>query len=262
MSAALAYYTIFSIAPLLIICIAISGMVFEPAHIELQIVSQIGMMFGPASAKQIQNMLTVANYYPTTGIVTQIIGIAVLFFGASGVFEELHSGLNIIWKVKLSKQKGWLYLIKNRFLSFTMVLCVGFLLLVSLILTLVLTSASSYLNHLVSGGAVIGLILHFIVSLGGITLLFALIFKILPEVDLCYKDVWLGAFVTTLLFILGKFLLSIYLGSQHIETSFGTAGSLVVLLIWIYYSAQILFIGAEFTKAYVQAKEKAGNQSC
>ncbi|ASQ46045.1 YihY/virulence factor BrkB family protein [Legionella clemsonensis] len=253
LAAALAYYTIFSIGPLLIICIAIAGLVFGKEAIQTQVLHQIENMFGSGSAKQIQTMLMHA-FEPTTSLLAQIIGIIILLFGAAGVFSELQNGLNKIWHVEARAAKGWLGMIKDRFWSFTMVLGIGFLLLVSLLLTVLLTAMSDFLSQFLPGGALLGLMLNFLISLGGITVLFAMIFKILPNVDLRWRDVWLGAFITTLLFTVGKFLLGIYLGSSNIDNGFGAAASLIIMLIWVYYSAQILFLGAEFTKAYVNRK--------
>ncbi|CEK10532.1 YihY/virulence factor BrkB family protein [Legionella hackeliae] len=250
LAAALAYYTIFSMGPVLIISIAIAGMIFGKEAVQTQILQQISEMFGSGSAEQIKTMLLSASH-PATSLFAQIVGIVLLLFGAIAVFSELQAGLNKIWNVEAQATEGWIGMIKNRFWSFTMVLVIGFLLLVSLTLTVLLTTISNFLSQLLPGGSVIGLILNFVISLGGITLLFAMIFKILPNIVLRWRDVWLGAFITTLLFTIGKFLLGFYLGSIDVENGFGASASLIIILIWVYYSAQILFLGAEFTKAYV-----------
>jgi membrane protein len=183
-------------------------------------------------------------------IIATVIGIATLILGASGVFGQLKDALNTIWEVKPKPNLGFMQTIKERFFSFTMVLGTGFLLMVSLVISAAVAVFNEFLRSFLPGGDIVGQVVSFIVSLGVITLMFALLFKYLPDVKIAWSDVWIGALVTALLFTVGQFALSLYLGSGSVGTAFGAAGSLVVVLVWIYYSAQILFFGAEFTQVY------------
>ncbi|QMT61638.1 YihY/virulence factor BrkB family protein [Legionella sp. PC997] len=253
LAASLSYYTIFSITPLLIIAIAIAGLVFNAQVIQHNILEQIGNTFGNDPAEQIETMITQVK--PSTHIISNIISALILLFGASGFFGALQTGLNAVWGVT-AKPSGILGIIKNRFLSFTMVLGVGFLLLVSLIISVVLSFVSSHLLTYLPQFAFIAYVMNFLISILGITFLFALIFKIIPDVILQWKDVWLGAFITALLFSIGKFLLGIYLSHSNLSQGFGAAGALILILVWIYYSAQILFTGAEFIKVHLLQKGK------
>jgi membrane protein len=178
--------------------------------------------------------------------------VATLLLGAAGVFGQLQDALNTIWGVKPKPGRGFWATIKDRFASFTMVLGVGFLLLVSLTLTTVLSALVKYVSGSIPALAAIGQVLDFIVSFAVITLLFALIFRVLPDVKIDWRDVWLGAALTSILFVVGKFAISVYLGRSGVASAYGAAGSLVVLLLWVYYAAQILFSGAEFTKVYAK----------
>ena len=253
LSAALAYYTIFSLAPVLIIVIAVTGLFWQQQAVHEQIMNQIQSLVGAEGAKFISDMLTSASN-PARGITATIIGIITLIFGALGVFNELHNSLNIIWNVKEEEPKSFLESVKktilNRFLSFTMILGIGFLLLVSLVISAGLSAVQSTLGNAFPLSGFIWQMINLVVSIGVITLLFALIYKVLPDAEIAWRDVWLGAFVTAVLFSLGKFLIGLYLGNSAVASSFGAAGSLVLLLVWIYYSAQILFFGAEFTQVY------------
>lgn len=249
LSAALAYYTVFSLAPILIICIAIAGMVFGSDVAHQNIITQLNNTFGTSTATQIQTMIAGASK-PTTNIIATIIGIIVLLFGAAGVFGELQNGLNAIWGVKTNPNHSWYSLIKDRFLSFAMVLGIAFLLLVSMVISTIITALQTYLNNFLPGATFLWWIINFIISIGVITLLFAMIFKILPDVNTTWRDVWLGAFLTAVLFSLGKFILEIYLAKSNIASAYGTAGSLILILLWVYYSSQILFTGVEFTKVH------------
>ncbi|MBA2657193.1 MAG: YihY/virulence factor BrkB family protein [Tatlockia sp.] len=257
LSAGLAYYTIFSLGPLLIISIVIAGFVFGREAVQGQLLEQVSRTFGEGSAFQIKEIL-LHSFNPTKNFILQAIAVVVMLFGASGVFGALQAGLNTIWGVEQKSGKGFWRLIKDRFLSISMVLGVGFLLLVSLLFTVLLSSASSYINSFLPGGSYLGLALNFIFSLVGVTILFAMIFKFLPDVQIKWSEVWLGAFITTLLFTLGKFLLGLYLGYSNVGKNFGPSASLILILIWVYYSAQILFLGAEFTKAYANLGRKHG----
>ena len=253
LSAALAYYTIFSLAPLLVIVIAITALFWEQSAVQSQVMNQIEGLVGAEGRAFVSDLLTSASN-PARGITATVLGIITLFFGALGVFNELHNSLNIIWNVKEEETKGFVQVVKkviiDRFLSFTMILGVGFLLLVSLVVSAGLSAVQETIGNAIPLSEIILQILNLIISIAAITVLFALIYKILPDAEIAWRDVWLGAFVTSVLFSIGKTLIGLYLGNSAIASSFGAAGSLVLLLVWIYYSAQILFFGAEFTQVY------------
>ena len=250
LGAALAYYTVFSLAPLLIIAIAIAGLVFGREAAQGQIFDQLRGLMGEASAKAMQDMVQNASAKPATGVVATIIGVVTLLFGASGVFGQLQTSLNAIWDVQPKPGRGVLGLIQDRILSFGFILVIGFLLLVSLLLTAAIALVGEWFGGIGPGMETLAQILNFVLSLGLITVLFAMIFKFLPEAKIAWHDVWIGAFLTALLFTVGKFALGLYLGKSGVGSSYGAAGSLIVLLLWVYYSSQILFFGAEFTQVY------------
>jgi len=241
LAAALAYYTLFSIAPLLLIAIAIAGLVFGRSQAQVEIIGQVRTLMGDTGAKAIEEML-VGAAKPGTGTVAIVIGVIILLFGAAGVFGQLKDALNTIWNVEEKKSGGIMAFVKERFLSFAMVLGVGFLLLVSLVIDAALAALSKDLWQPV----------QLIISFAVITVLFAMIFRYLPDVRIEWRDVWLGAAFTSLLFVLGKFALGLYLGKCAVGSSYGAAGSLVVMLVWIFWSANILFYGAEFTQVYAR----------
>jgi membrane protein len=254
LSAALAYYTIFSLAPMLLIIIAVTGFFFGQTEVvQSQVMNQIEGLVGAEGREFVSNLLTSASN-PAKGIVATIVGIITLLFGALGVFNELHNALNTIWEVKEEETKGFIESIKkvifSRLLSFSMILGIGFLLLVSLVISAGLSAVQETIGNAIPVSEILLQILNLVISIGVITVLFALIFKFLPDAEIAWRDVWLGAFVTAVLFSLGKFLIGIYLGNSSVTSSFGAAGSLVLLLLWIYYSAQILLFGAEFTQVY------------
>jgi membrane protein len=253
LAAALAYYTIFSMAPLLIIVIAIAGLVFGHSAAENQIIGQIRSMVGEQSALLIQDMLKSARR-PADGVLATIIGLVTLVAGAAGAFGQLKAALNTIWDVPPAQEPGGLAgllnTLKQEFLSFAMVLGIGFLLLVALVLSAALAALSNFANNNVTVPPVIWETINFVVSFGIITLLFAAIYKVLPDAKIAWQDVWIGAALTSLLFTIGKLLLGLYLGRSSVALSYGAAGSLVVILLWVYYSVQILFFGAEFTQVY------------
>ena len=251
LGAALAYYTIFSIAPLLLIAIAVAGMVLGDEAARGGITTELGKVMGPTSAKAIEEMIQNANK-PKAGSIATIVGILTLLFGASGVFNQLKDALNTIWNIEPKKAAGIMGFIRSRFLSVAMVMVVAFLLLVSLVVDAAITGMSGYLERVVPGGATVVQIVQLIVSFAIISVLFAMIFRYLPDRRIPWRDLWLGSVITSLLFVLGKFLLGLYLGKAAPGSSFGAAGSLVVLLIWVYWSAQILFLGAEFTQVYAR----------
>lgn len=253
LAAALAYYTTFSLAPLLVLIIAIAGLVGGREAAQTQTMAQVQDLLGVEGREFVEGMIESASQ-TKTGLVATFLGAITLLFGALGVFGELQNSLNTIWEVKPKPAKNWLdglrrFVIK-RLLSFTMVLGIGFLLLASLIVSAALSALGEYIGtRWPLADLWLGLI-NFLISFIVITLLFAMIFKFLPEIKIAWKDVWLGAAVTSALFSLGKFLIGLYLGRSEVGNTFGAAGSLAILLIWIYYSAQILFFGAEFTQVY------------
>ena len=254
LAAALAYYTIFSLAPMLLILIAVTGFFFgQREMVQAQVLNQIEGLVGAEGREFVAGLLTSASN-PAEGIFATIVGIVTLLFGALGVFNELHNALNTIWEVKVEETKGFLESIKkvvfSRFLSFSMILGIGFLLLVSLVISAALSAVQETIGNAIPVSEILLQIVNLVISIGVITILFALIFKFLPDAEIAWRDVWLGAFVTAVLFSLGKFLIGLYLGNSAVASSFGAAGSLVVLLLWIYYSAQILLFGAEFTQVY------------
>ncbi len=251
LSAALAYYTIFSIAPLLIIVIAIAGAVFGEDAASGQIFAQIQGLVGEAGAKVIQEAIKNASQ-PKQGAIASIISIVVLIFGATGLFTELQDALNTIWEVEQKPGRAVKNMVRNRFLSFAMVLGIGFLLLVSLIISGVLAALLGYFNNLIPGIAFIWQIVNFLVGFAISTVLFGLIFKVLPDVKITWSDVWIGAAITSILFSFGRFLLGQYLGNGSFGSTYGAAGSVVVVIAWVYYAAQILFFGAEFTQVYAR----------
>ena len=249
LGASLAYYTVFSLAPLLLIIISIAGLAFGQEAVEGRIVGQLGGLVGEDSAQAIQSMIQSARK-PQTGVIATGIGLATLLFGASGVFGALHDALNTIWEVEPKPGRGVLGMIRDRFVSFTMVLGVGFLLMVGFVVSAALAAVSSYLGGLLPFPSFVLQLLNIIISFGGITLLLAMIYKILPDVEIRWSDVWIGAAVTALLFTIGRFVLGLYLGRGTFGSAYGVAGSLIIVLLWVYYSAQILFFGAEFTQVY------------
>jgi membrane protein len=249
LAASLAYYTIFSIAPLVIIAIAIAGSIFGEEAARGQIVTQIQSLVGKDGAEVIETAIKNSRQ-PEANSIASLISIVILLFGASGVFAQLQDALNTIWNVKVKPQKGVLTFLRKRLLSFSAVLGIGFLLLVSLVVSASLSAFTGYLGGFLQNMSILGTVLNFTISFGVITLLFAFMFKYLPDVKITWNDVIIGAVITALLFNIGKFLLGLYLGTGSFSSTYGAAGSLVILLIWVYYSAQILFFGAEFTQVY------------
>jgi membrane protein len=249
MGAALAYYTIFSLAPLLIIAVAIAGLAFGTEAARGEIARQIQRLVGPDGARAIQEMIQ-SGHKPVHGVIGGMIGIIALFLGASGVFCEIEDALNSIWHVNPSGETGIRNLVKARFLSFGMVLGIGFLLLVSLLLSALLAAATKYMGDMLPVPVVVFESLDVLLSLFFITVLFAMLFKFLPHTKIAWSDVWIGAALTSLLFTAGKFVIGFYIGKSVSASAYGAAGSLVVLVAWIYYAALILYFGAEFTCVY------------
>jgi membrane protein len=251
LAAALAYYTAFSLAPLLIVVMSIAGFVFGEEAVRGQVQTQIQGVVGGQAAGAIQEMLANTNNHPASSILATVIGVVTLLLGAAGLFGSLQDALNTVWEVA-PKPQGIIVMLCQRFISFTMVLGIGFVLLVSLVLSALITAVQTWVKVQVPGQATILQILNIIISFGVITLLFAAIYKVLPDVKISWKDVWVGAAVTALLFTIGKYLLGLDLGQSSVASGFGAAGSFVVLLLWIFYSSQILLFGAEFTQVYAR----------
>ncbi|MBA3660060.1 MAG: YihY/virulence factor BrkB family protein [Gemmatimonadales bacterium] len=251
LGAALAYYTLFSLAPILIVAIAIAGFFFGREAVRGEIVGQIQDLVGFESAKAVQSMLEGASK-PSQGALATVIGGLTFFIGATGAFLELQGALDAIWRVKPKEGAGLRELLVQRLVSFGLVIGVGFLLLVSLVISAALAALNKYMGALVPGLTELWLGLNVLVSLGVVTLLFAMVYKFLPDVELGWRDVWMGALVTAGLFTIGKSLIGLYLGTSSLASSYGAAGSVVVLLIWVYYSAQIVLLGAEFTRVYYE----------
>lgn len=246
-SAALAYYTLFSLVPLLLISISFVGVFLGEEGAKGQVLAEIKDIVGSEVAVQIQKIVNSTNQ-STTASFAKIISAFILLFGASGVFREIQEGLNTIWKVKFDTERGWFYFIKKRLISFAMVFVFAFLLLVSLILSSFLALVSNHVHYFLGINVLMQLFINELISLFLLTLLFAMIFKYLPDLELAWKHVWSGSLVTSLLFILGKIGIGLYLNQIHIASVFGAAGFLIILLMWFYYSAQIFFIGAEISK--------------
>ncbi|HTE53983.1 MAG TPA: YihY/virulence factor BrkB family protein [Kofleriaceae bacterium] len=249
LAAALAYYTLFSLAPLLIIAIGIAGLVFGEDAARGQVMVQLRGLIGERGAAFLQDLL-VASRGTSHGIAATVIGLVVLLFGAAGVFGQLQDALNTIWEVKSRPGRGWRGILQDRFLSFAMVLGTGFLLLVSLTASAAFAAIGTYLSGVLPIPAAALEAVNFGVSFALTAFLFALIFKIVPDAKIAWRDVWIGAGLTAFLFSIGKLLIGIYLGKSSVASTFGAAASPVVLMVWIYYSAQILFLGAEFTQVY------------
>ncbi|MDJ0569680.1 MAG: YihY/virulence factor BrkB family protein [Pleurocapsa sp. MO_192.B19] len=250
-AAALAYYTVFSISPLLVIAIAIAGSFFGQEAAQQQITDQLTALVGEDGVKPILLALDNMSQPKIRGLAS-LISIGVLILGASGIFAQLQDALNTVWKVKPQSGQGLLLFIRKRISSFLMVLAIGFLLMLSLILSAVVATLSKYRTDFLPGSAILWENLDFIVSLGLITFLFGLMFKYVPDIKIAWKDVLVGSVITALLFLFGKFLLGLYLSKGSLGSAYGAAGSLIVFLAWVYYSAQIILLGAEFTQVYAQ----------
>ena len=249
LGAALAYFTVFSLAPLILVLLAVFGFFYGNDHAREKIMEQLQYVLDPNGLKVIQD-ISASTAKPESGVVATAIGLIVGLFGASGVFGQLQDALNTIWGVKTKPGAGLWGFVRARFLSFAMVGGVCFLLLVSLTLESVLRGLSDYINNLLPGGHILALTAFLLCDFGMIILLFAMIFRFLPDAKISWRDVWMGSSLTALLFVIGKFLLGLYLGSGAAGSAYGAASSLITLLLWIYYSAQILLFGAEFTQVY------------
>jgi membrane protein len=250
LGASLAYYTLFALAPILIVAITIAGVFFGAEAVQREVTGQIHGLIGEHGARAVQAMLEGASQRSGDGVATAV-GLITFFLGATGAFLELQTALNGIWRVKPKPNVGIKEMLFQRLLSFGLVIGVGFLLLVSLLVSAALSALNSYIGRIVPDIALVWQGVNTLVSLGVVTLLFAMIYQFLPDVDLRLRDVWVGGLVTAGLFTIGKFLIGLYLGTSGVASTYGAAGSVVVLLIWVYYSSQIVLLGAEFTRAYV-----------
>ena len=253
LGAALAFYSIFSLVPLLLIVIAIAGLVFGQEAAQGQIIGQIQDLVGEESAKAIQSMIEEARK-PAAGIIATVLAIVLLFLGATGVFAQLQEALNIIWRVEAKPEQGMWKIFKDRFISLLAVLGTGFLLLVSLVISAGLSAIGTTLEHVLPVPGFLLQLINFLVSFAIVTFLFAMIYKLLPDRSIQWSDVWIGASITSLLFTIGKFVIGVYLGKSDVGIAYGAAGSLVVILIWDYYASQIFLFGAEFSAVYAHVR--------
>jgi membrane protein len=251
LGAALAYYTVFSLAPLILVLLAVVGIIFrdDPAGAWHKITEQMSYFLDQSAVHVVQNIAQKASERGK-GTIATIIGVALALFGASGVFGQLQDALNTIWGVKAKPGAGIWGFLRNRFLSFAMVGGVCFLLLVSLTLESLLKGFSHYVQSVLPGGLVLAMSVYLIFDFAVIVLLFAMIFKFLPDAEIQWRNVWIGAVMTAIFFGVGKWLLGLYLGSGAAGSAYGPASSLITLLLWVYYSSQILLFGAEFTQVY------------
>src|SRR4029453_802862 len=258
LGAALAYYTVFSLAPLILVLLAIVRVIFrdDPAGTWNKITEQMSYFLDPSAVQVVQSIAQKASE-PGKSTIATIIGVGLAIFGASGVFGQLQDALNTIWGVKAKPGGGIWGFLRNRFLSFAMVAGVCFLLLVSLTLESLLKAFSHYVQTVLPGGIVVALAVYFIFDFAVVVLLFAMIFKFLPDVEIQWRDVWIGAVITPIFFGMGKWLLGFYLGSGAAGSAYGAASSLITLLLWIYYSSQILLFGAEFPQVYAARAGRA-----
>jgi membrane protein len=251
LGAALAYYTVFSLAPLILVLISVVGLIFrnDPAGAWSKITEQMSYCLDQSAVQVVQNIAQQASQ-PGKDVLGTIIGVALALFGASGVFGQLQDALNTVWGIKAKPGGGIWAFLRSRFLSFAMVGGVCFLLLVSLTIESVLKAFSHYVQSAMPSGIVIAISVYLIFDLAVIVVLLAIIFKFLPDAKIQWRDVWIGAVMTALFFVLGKWALGLYLGSGKAGAAYGAASSLITLLLWIYYSSQILLFGAEFTQVY------------
>lgn len=248
-SAALAFYTIFSLAPVLVIAISLAGLAFGEEAVRGQIVEEFEGLMGHDAALLVQEVLR-SSARPATGRMTTLIGVVTLLLGATAIFGQLQDALNSVWAVAPKPGAAITTLLRKRLHSFALVVGIGFLLLVSLVLSAALTGFSRYLERVLELPVDFLQIANFLVSFVLITLLFAMTYRILPDVRIAWRDVWLGSLLTSLLFVIGKTLIGLYLGRTGVASAYGAAGSLVVILLWVYYSSLIFFFGAEFTRVH------------
>jgi membrane protein len=257
LAAALSYYALLSLAPLLLVMVAVVGLLFGEEVARQDVVETMSSVVGPQGVDAIQTIAKSAHA-SHAGPIGSLIGFAIALFGASGAFVELQASLNTIWDVGPKRGRVVLSYLLERAWSFVMVLGVAMLLLCSLLSSAVLSIVGEFFEEVLPGGRVVWQGVNFGISLGIITLLFAIVFKMIPDAKIAWSDVWIGSFATGLLFVIGNLLLGIYLGKSGVTSSFGGAGSIVALMIWVYYSAQLVFLGAEFTQVYAR---RVGSQT-
>ncbi|MGN6393368.1 MAG: YihY/virulence factor BrkB family protein [Gemmatimonadales bacterium] len=251
LGASLAYYTLFALAPILVIAIGVAGLAFGPDAVRGEVVTQIRGLVGQKGAEAVQAMLQGAAR-PSASRLATAVGIITAFLGATGAFIELQTALNAIWRVQPRPGANLVSFLTQRLISFGLVIGVGFLLLVSLLVNAALAAFNRYLGNAFPALAVLWDAVNVLVSLAVVTLLFAMVYKVLPDVRLRWRDVWIGALVTAGFFSIGKQLIGLYLGTSTLASSYGAAGSVVVLLVWVYYTSQVVLLGAEFTRYYVE----------
>lgn len=253
LSGSLAYYTVFSMAPLLVVVISLCGIFLGQEAAQGKIYAQLAGFMGKETALQLQEIVSKAAI-GDKGTLAFIIGLVTLLIGATTVFADIQDSINTIWGLKAKPKRGWLKMLQNRFLSFSVIISLGFILLVSLVITALLDGFNARLQARFSEvSVVVFYVLNQLLTLAVISLIFAVIFKVLPDAKIKWRDVLFGSVVTAILFMLGKFGISLYIGQSDVGSTYGAAGSLVILLLWTYYSSIILYIGAEFTKAYAVA---------
>ena len=250
LAAALSYYTIFSLPGLLLIVVAVAGFFLGQESVRQDIIGQAATVVGDQGAEAVDTMLSNAGWDKSAGMLAVLVGIVTVIVGATGAFTQLQEALNTVWEVAPAPDAGIWKTIRKRFLSFSLILGIAFLLLVSLVISAALAGLGEYIQGLLPGATSLVQVLNFVISFAVITVLFALMYMYLPDADVAWKDVFVGAALTTLLFAAGKFALGFYLGRSSAASAYGAAGSLVLILLWIYYSAQILLFGAEFTQVY------------
>ncbi len=256
LGAAVAFYSILSLAPLVVLAVSIAGLAFGDDAARQGMLQQSEQLMGKEGAQVVNTTLENAKK-PEAGIFATVVGIVTLLIGASGVFGELHDAMNNIWGVREKSGRGILGLLRDKFLSFGMVLSIGFLLLVSLVLSTLLSAFGDYMSGLAPGVPVLMRIASFVVNLVVVTALFALLFRYLPDARAPWRGIWFGALTTAVLFTIGKYLIGLYLGQAAVGTPFGAAGSLVAMVVWVYYSALIVFFGVELTKVRLEQEHVA-----
>ena len=250
LSGSLAYSTVFSLAPLLVVIISLFGLFLGREAIEGKIYLQLKNFFGAETSSQLQEIIKNVSASGKSRVAATLGGIT-LFIGATAIFSEIQDSINTIWGIKPTPKKGWVAFLKNRFLSFSVIVGLGFLLLVSLVINSLIEGFNSKLQVWLPGiSLIIFYILNIMITIVVATIIFAFIFKVLPDADIQWKDVIVGAIFTSLLFMLGKFAISFYISKSNVGTTFGAAGSIIILLLWVYYSSIILYFGAEFTKSW------------
>lgn len=249
--AALAFYTLFSIAPILVLAIALAGYFFGAEAAEGELVTQLRGLIGQNGAEAVQAMIAAAQD-KESGLLSTLVATVLLIIGATTVFAELKISLDELWEVRAEAESGLLAMIRTRLLSFGIVLVLGFLLMVSLVVSAVLGVLQNYIGSLWGFSTQLFCVISWLFSFFVIAFLFAVIYKMLPSIPLSWRDVWIGSLATAGLFILGKSLIGIYLGNSEVTSSFGAAGSVIALMLWVYYSTQVFFLGAEFTRIYAQ----------